>query len=70
MGCPLTNGSRGSCISRGAGSAWVPCLDVVREASVFARVRNNGELEVPEARGDVGEGKEWAGVDDWDASEP
>lgn len=42
---------------------------MVRDARVFALVRNSGELEVPEVSGDD-EGKEWAGLDDWDASDP
>ena len=44
-------------------------LDVVREARVFARVRNRGELEVPAEMGEV-EGSDCAGVEDWDASDP
>jgi hypothetical protein len=43
---------------------------VVSEAKVFARLRNNGEVEVPEAIGETGVGRECAGVDDCEASEP
>lgn len=38
-------------------------------ASVFARVRNNGELEVPEAIGEAADGRDCAGTDTWEASE-
>lgn len=52
MGCPLTNGSLGSCSSRGTISVW----ELVREAPdrdtrVLARVRNSpeppGDVDVP-----------------------
>lgn len=41
---------------------------VVRAASVFARPLKRGELDEPEAIGDV-EGKDWEGAVPWDASE-
>ena len=70
MGCPFTNGSRGNCISREAASDWIPCFGVVSDARVLARALNSGELDVPDAIGDVGEGRECAGVEDWEASDP
>jgi hypothetical protein len=54
MGWPLTNGSFGSCISREDRSVCELCLDeVVRAANVFALVRKKGEVDVPDAIGDV-----------------
>lgn len=38
-------------------------------ASVFARVRNKGELDVPEAIGDATDGRDCAGTQVWEASE-
>jgi hypothetical protein len=68
IGDPLTNGSLGSCSSRGVKSVWEPCLDVVRAARVFALVRKRGEAEVPDAIGDV-VGSDWAGREFCDTSE-
>lgn len=67
MGWPLTNGSWGSMISRGVISVLLP-LDVASAASVFARPRKMGELDVPDAIGEV-EGKDWAPWAFWDISD-
>ena len=34
----------------------------VKAAKVFARLRKSGEVDVPDAIGDVGDGKDWAGL--------
>jgi hypothetical protein len=37
-------------------------LEPVKAAKVFARLRNSGEVDVPDAMGDVGDGNDWAGL--------
>lgn len=37
-------------------------LELVRAANVLARPRKRGELDVPDAIGEEGDGKEWVGV--------
>lgn len=70
IGWPLTSGSTGNWISRGIRSVCEPRrVAVVSDASVFARLRNIGALELvvgngPLAMGDVGDGNDWAGFDD------
>jgi len=61
---PLTYGSLGSCISRGAISVCEALREpVASDASVFARPRKNGVEDEVCSIGDVGEGREKVGCD-------
>lgn len=62
MGWPLTNGSRGSCISRGVSSPWEFFEGLARAASVFARPLKSADPEAGEGWGKL---LVPAGNDDW-----